>query len=166
PRRRGRCGGRSRRGWLRGASGSPCGRALVEECAQAFLAFRAGAQPRCKLRRFVSAWTVANQLLRCARGFGPGAEQLADDALDRLVQFVRELVDEAGPEGGLGVETLAGQEEPPRCRGPDAREDERRDHGRNDPELDLREAEDGIGRRDRDVGAADQPRAPAEGVTL
>ncbi len=59
------------------------------------------------------------------------------------------------------VEALAGDEVAPRGRA-DLREDERRDHSRDDPEPDLREAEHRIGPRDRDVGAGDETRAAAE----
>ena len=75
-------------------------------------------------------------------------------------------MDEPDPKRGLGIEALTGQEEPSRRRGADSRQDERRDHGRDDPELDLGEAEDRIGRGHRHVGAADEARAAAERVAL
>ena len=75
-------------------------------------------------------------------------------------------MDEADSERRLGVEAFAGQEEAPCCRCADSWKDERRDHGRDDPELDFGKAENRSRRRDGDVGTADKPRAAAERVAL
>ena len=74
-------------------------------------------------------------------------------------------MDEADPQGRRRVEPLAGEEVPAR-RGADLRQDERRDHRRDDAELDLREAEDRVLGRERDVRARDETRAAAERVPL
>ena len=63
------------------------------------------------------------------------------------------------------VEPLAREEVATRVR-PDLRQDERRDHRRNDSELHLRETERCVRCRDRDVGAGHESRAAAERVTL
>ena len=59
-----------------------------------------------------------------------------------------------------GVEALAREEVAPRRARADLRERERRDHRRDDPELHLGEREDGVARRDRDVGRATSPAPP------
>ena len=73
---------------------------------------------------------------------------------------------EPDPQRGRGVEALAGEEVAPRRARADLGERERRDHGRDDPELHLREREDGLLVRDDDVRAGHQPGAAAERVTL
>src|SRR5206468_5241198 len=124
-RRRGRSGRRSRRGWLRGASGSPCGGALVEERAQALLPFRARAQLGGEPRRLLASRSLADELLRRPRGLRPCAQELAGDELDRRIEVRGDFVDDADPKRGLGIEALARQEKAPRCGGTDSREDER-----------------------------------------
>ena len=53
----------------------------------------------------------ARELLRGAGGLGPRGEELADDLLDRRVEVVRDLVDEADAQRDVGREALAGHEE-------------------------------------------------------
>src|SRR5204863_6305829 len=109
PRRRGRPELRSRRGWLRGASGSPRGGTLVEERAQTFLAFRARAQLRRQTGRPLAVRPLADQSLRRACRFRARAQQLTDEAVDRGVQVGRALMDEADSERRLGGGASAGQ---------------------------------------------------------
>ena len=63
-------------------------------------------------------------------------------------------------------EPLAGQEVAARGSRSDLREHERRDHSRDDPELHLGEAEDGIVGGNGDVGASGQSATAAEAVAL
>ncbi len=66
----------------------------------------------------------------------------------------------------MRVEALAGDEVAARMAGADLRECERRDDGRDEPELHLRKREDGVRRRDRDVGCRDESGSSAERVTV
>ena len=93
-------------------------------------------------------------------------EELSDDALDRGVEIVRDLVHEADPERGQRVEALAGDEVAAGRALADLRERERRDHRGDDAELHLGEGEDRVGRRHGDVRAGDEPAAAAECVAL
>ena len=77
---------------------------------------------------------------RAARG--PARAQLAEDHLERGVEVVRHLVHEPDPERRLRVEALARDEVAARRRRSDLRERERRDHRRDDAQLDLGEGED------------------------
>ena len=104
--------------------------------------------------------------LRPARRLRTGGEELAHDLLDRCVEIFRDLVHEPDPERGLGSEALAGHEIAPRSTGADPRQREGGDDGRDDPELHLRESEDGVGGGDRDVGRRDESGASAESVAL
>jgi dihydrodipicolinate synthase/N-acetylneuraminate lyase len=105
-------------------------------------------------------------VLGLANGGGTGVEELADDPLDGGVEVICHLVDEADPQRRLGAEAFAGEEVAPRGSGADPGQHERGDHRRNDPQLDLREAEGRVRRRDRDVRARCQPAAAAEAIAL
>ena len=83
----------------------------------------------------------------------------------RLVGVLGDLVHEPDPECDVGAEALPREEVAP-GRGAELREDEGGDHRRDDPEVDLREAEHGLRMSDRDVRARDEPRAAAERVSL
>src|SRR5207253_1494244 len=99
-------GRRSRRDWLRGAFGSPCGGAFVEERAQAFLALEARAQLGRESRRLFAAGPFPDQPLCRPSCFRSSAEQLVDDAVDRPLEVCGDLVDEPDPKRGLGIEAL------------------------------------------------------------
>ena len=62
----------------------------------------------------------------------------------------------------VGVEQLAGEEQRARLRAADARERERRDRRRDEPEAHLGEAEARVLAREHDVAAAGEARAAAE----
>ena len=79
----------------------------------------------------------------------------------------RHLVHEPDPQRRGRVESLARDEVPPRGALADLSERERRDHGRDDPELHLGEGEDrSRGSAIDDVAACDEPDAAAERVAL
>jgi len=82
------------------------------------------------------------------------------------VEVVGHFADEPDPERRLCIEALSGQEVAPGSALPDLREDERRDHCRDDPELDLREPEDRVFGRDRDVHRGGEAGPAAERVAL
>ena len=109
---------------------------------------------RCRIRSFAAPNRI-----------GPAAQDRGDELVDDRVGIGRDLVDEPDAQRCLGVETLAGQEVAPRVRA-DLGQHERRDDGRDDPEPHLREAENGVGGGDRDVGARDQPAPAAERVAV
>ena len=77
-----------------------------------------------------------------------------------------DFVDEPDAKRHVRAEALAGEEPAPCCARADSREDEGRDDGGDDPELDLGEAEDRVVARERDVGAGDQAGAAAERIAL
>src|SRR5581483_10942305 len=128
--------------------GPPFRRALLEECAQTLLAFVACAALGDPPRRLGPVGPLADESLRPTRGLGPGRQQLADDAVDSRAEIVNDLVHQADAQSGLCVEALAGDEVAARRAGPDLRQRERRDHGRDDPELHLREREQRVATRD------------------
>ena len=70
------------------------------------------------------------------------------------------------PQCGHGVEALAGDEVATRRAYSDLAQRERRDHRRDDPDLDLGEGEHRPLVREHDVGAGDEPGAAAERVSL
>ena len=88
----------------------PVGRAPLEECAQALLAFRARAPLGDPARRLGAVRPVEDEPFRVASSPRAGAAQLGEDPLDRGVQVRVDLVDEPDPERSLGVEPLAGDE--------------------------------------------------------
>ncbi len=88
-----------------------------------------------------------------------------DDRLRGFAGILSHLADEPDPQSHLGVEPLARQEVPS-CGGSDFRKDERRDHGGDDPEPDLGEAEHRIRPRDGDIRARDEPGAATERVSV
>ncbi len=77
-----------------------------------------------------------------------------------------DLVDETDPERGCRVEPLAGDEVATRSALADLPDRVRRDHGRDDAELDLREGERSALVCDRDVRGRDEAGAATEGVAL
>ena len=93
-------------------------------------------------------------------------EESVDDRGDGLRRIGRHFVHEPHAERDVGSKTFAGQEPAPGRPGPDLREDERRDDGRNDPQPHLREPEDGVLRGDGDVGARDQAAPSSERIAV
>src|SRR5919198_1056066 len=96
----------------------------------------------------------------------PGRLTLLDERLQALLAFGARSPLGDSAFGGETVEALACDEVAARRTGTDLAQREGRDDGRDDPELDLGERELGLGLRDRDVRARDEPAAAAEGVTL
>jgi hypothetical protein len=109
--------------------------------------------------------TVLDQALRFPDGVRSCREDLADDAVDGVVEAVGDLVHETDAKCRLGIEALAREEVASRVRA-DLGQHERRDHGGDDPELHFREPECRVGRGDRDVGTPDEAGAAAERVAL
>ena len=96
----------------------------------------------------------------------PRRAQLAEDRRKGLVEIGRDLVDEAEAQRRRRVEALAGNEVAARRALADFPEGERRDHGRDDSELDLRECENSPLVREGDVGGRHETRTAAHGVSL
>src|SRR5439155_12003004 len=109
---------------------------------------------------------LEDELLGVARSVGACAAELLEQAVDRRVEVLGELMGEAIPEDRLRVEPLAGHEVPARRARADLGKREGRDHRRDDPELDLGERELGIRRCDRDVRARDESATAAERMPL
>ena len=104
---------------------------------------------------------LEDEPLRLADGGRAAGEDVRDDALDRRVEVLGDLVDEADPERRRRVEPLAGEEVAAGRRRADLRQHHRRDHRRDDPEPHLGEPEDRVLGGDRDVGAGDvRPEPP------
>ena len=142
------------------------GRPLLEEGAKPVLPLGARAPlggPVCHLR---DVRALPDEALRLASRDRACLEQLSDHAVDSLVEVGCDLMDEADPESGRGIESLPGQEVAPRRAGPDPGQDERRDDGGHDAEPDFGEREDGVLRRDRNVDAGQETRAAAERMAL
>jgi len=139
--------------------------ALLEERAQPLLPLRARSA-RCRdLRGLEPCRTLANEPLRLTHRLGAAGEERIDDGGYGRLRIVRDLVHEPDPTRRIGAETLAGREVATGGRA-DASEDEGRDDRGNDSEPYLREAEDRIRRRDRDVGARDEPAPAAERMSV
>src|SRR6266536_6189119 len=136
--------------------------ALLDEGPQALLSLLARATLGDAPFGSEPVGALEDELLGLARGFGACGAELVEQAVDRRVEILGELVDEADPEGRLRVEALAGQEVPARRARADLGEREGRDHRRDDPELDLGEPELGIRGCDRDVRARDESATAAK----
>ena len=95
-----------------------------------------------------------------------GGAELAEDGRERALQIGDDLVDEADPQGGRGVEALARDEVAAGGALADLPDRVGRDHRRDDPELHLGEGEDGPLVGERDVGGGHEAGAAAEGVPL
>jgi dihydrodipicolinate synthase/N-acetylneuraminate lyase len=104
--------------------------------------------------------------LRRPNRLGAAREEGVDDRGDGLRRSGRHFVHEPDAERGVGSKPFARQEPAPRRAGPDLREDERRDDGRNDPQPHLREPEHGVFRCDGNVGARDEPAPAAERMAV
>ena len=121
---------------------------------------------RRELRRFVrrGRGDVAHERFRGGDRARRGGAKLVEDRRDACVEVGggNDVVHETDPLRVQRVEAFAGDEQRARRRRADLRQDERRDHGRNDAELDLGEAEDRIVGGDDDVGGGDQTAAAAE----
>src|SRR6266545_4825347 len=154
---------------LRARTGPPAGFAALEEGAQSLLSLGArsalGDSPR---RLLAVERRIQYEPLCGPHGLRTGTEDLGEDLLDHCVEAVsgRDLVHQADAPGGDGVEALAGQEVASGRAGSDPGQDEGRDHRRDDPELDLREREDGVVSGDADIGAGDEAAPASEGVAL
>ena len=144
----------------------PARATALEKGAQALLALGARAALGDPARGLGAVGAVEDELLRVPRRPGPGARKLGEHLFDRGVEVGGDLVHEPDPEGGRSVETLARDEVPSRRARPDLRQCERRDHGRDDAELHLREGEDRPLVRDGDVRARHQAGAASQRVPL
>ena len=102
----------------------------------------------------------------CRAASGPAVRSSATIRCDGRVEILGHLVDEADPQRGRRVEALARDEVAPRRARADLRQRVRRDHGRDDPELHLREGEQRVRRRDHDVRASDEAAAAAERMAV
>src|SRR6187401_1576349 len=116
------------------------GRVVLEEGAQSRLPFGARPARGRDVRGVDVARAFAYQALRLAHGLGAAFAERLDDLLGGGARVLGHLLHEPDAQGDVWTEALAG-EEVASCRGSDLRENERRDHGRDDPEPDLREAE-------------------------
>ena len=133
---------------------------------EAFLPLVAGAHSCCPLSSLLALRPGADQALCLARRLRAGGEELADDALDGAVEVIGHLADQPDLERRMCVEPLSGQEVAAGRAFADLREDEGRDHGGDDPELDLGEPEDRVLGSDRDVHGRGEPGTAAERVPL
>src|SRR5207247_2109877 len=122
----------------------------VEERAQPLLALGARAPSGRDLAGRRPPGSLADEAFRLADGLRAAREESRHDRFHRLIRRIGDLVDEADAERRRGVEPLAGEEVAPR-RLADLLEHERGDDGRDDPETDLREPEDGVRRGNGDV---------------
>ncbi len=100
------------------------------------------------------------------RGPRAGRSELRESAVERSFEIARHLVHEPDPERGRGIEALAGHEVPACGALPDLPDRVGRDHGRNDPELDLRERECRALVCDRDVCGRDEADASTDRMAL
>lgn len=140
--------------------------APLEKGPEAVLAFLARPQAGGELRGLLALRPHPDQALGLSGCVRTRAEELSHHTVDRSVEVGRDFMDEPDPESSRGIEPLARKEETPRRTFPDLRQHERRDHGRDDPELDLREPEGRILRRDRDVDSRCHAGSAAERVPL
>ncbi len=101
-----------------------------------------------------------------ARRPWPRRPQLSEDTVERSAEIGGHLVHEADPERGLGVEPLARDVVAAGRALADLPQRERRDHRRDDPELDLGEGEQRTGLGDHDVAAGDEAGAASERMAL
>src|SRR5262245_66479471 len=124
------------------------GRAALEEGAEALLPLGARAPGRCDLSRRLSLRALSHEAFRLPDGLRAALQDRRHKRVDGLIRLVCDLVDEADAERGDGVESLAREEVAPRGL-PDPPEHEGRDDGRDDPEPDLREAEERVWRSHR-----------------
>ncbi len=99
-------------------------------------------------------------------GARPRRPELGEHSLQAAREVVHDLVDEPDPQGGRSVEALPRDEVAPCGALADLPESERRDHGRDDPELHLREGEHRARLGEHDVAARDQPDAAPQRVAL
>ena len=97
---------------------------------------------------------------------GPAARISATTRSTPASRSSASSVNEPDPERPLGVEPLAGDEEGARVTRPDPCDDERRDDGRDDPDLHLAEREPRAARGDDDVAAGEQAAGAAEDVPV
>jgi hypothetical protein len=105
--------------------GDPVGRPLLEEGAEALLAFGARPPRGRDRRRLVSGRPLARESLGGADGLGPTREKRRDCVAYGAVEVGRHLVDETDPKRDVGPEALPREEVAPRRRGADLGEDER-----------------------------------------
>ena len=101
---------------------------------------------RSAIQRAVSGPSGRSRTSRFAQraACGPAERSSPTTRSTARVEIVRHLVHESDPERGLGVEALARHEVAARGARADPCEREGRDDRRDDPELHLREREDGV----------------------
>jgi dihydrodipicolinate synthase/N-acetylneuraminate lyase len=139
---------------------------VLDEGPQALLPFVARAALRDPSRRLGAVGSLEHEALRVASRPWPRGAQLAEQPVERAAEIVCHLVYQPDTQGRRRIEALARDEVPSRGALPDLAQREGGDDGGDDAELHLGEAEHGLLVRDRDVGACDEARAAAEGVTL
>src|SRR6184192_2733931 len=88
--------------------------ALLDEGPQALLSLLARATLGDAPFGSEPVGALEDELLGVAGSFGARAAELVEQAVDRCVEVLGELVDEADPEGRLRIEPLAGHEVPAR----------------------------------------------------
>src|SRR5512145_17182 len=117
--------------------------AALEECRQAFAAFRAHPQTCEQLRRFLpEGFTVAelshaaHEFLCCPQCFRPATQQLIDLSFDGCVELLcsRSEVQKTDAARFERIERSCGQEQASCVSIADRRYDVRRDDGRHDAE--------------------------------
>ncbi len=149
--------------------------ALVQEGAQAFLAF--GRHPQARDQRGVVAVQrvavathadPAHQFLGRGRGHRAGLVQQAQLALDRLVDAFRfdQLVYQADPQRGLGIEMLAGGKPAAGLARADRVDHVGGNHRRQQAQPAFGQPEAGGGAGNGDVAAGDQAHPATEGGAL
>ena len=109
---------------------------------------------------------VQHEPFRGPNRLRPCCEQRVQHPLNGCIDVCCNLVHEADAKGFEGAESLAGEEVAARRPLPDPGEDERRDHGRDDPEADLREAEHGVLGGQCDVCGGHEPEGTAHSVAV
>lgn len=105
-----------------------------------------------------------DESLRGGDGVRARRAQFFRDAFDGSIKLIGgdNFMHQADLFRTCGAEALAGEKECARVRTPDFRQNERRDHCRNDAELGLGEAKECILRGDDDIADSGEARAAAE----
>ena len=113
-----------------------------------------------------SSGTARTNFLHSATAIGPPRLIESISALDRRLELVSwHRLDGRGrirlP--GLGIEAIAGDEEPHAVMGPELAQADHRDDGRDDTDANLAEAEHRLLGGDHDVRSSDEAEAAGKG---